>query len=432
MKKLMLSLFLLAQLTVWAQDRYSNPVITPNDFSSINSAADPFVFKDTDGTYYCYVTGAGYPTFASKDLVNWTYKGTAFPKKNRKWATQSFWAPEVVKMGDMYYLHYTAAIADDIKKIGIARSSSPAGPFEDILDAPLIDRGEKGSIDSHIFFDDDGKVYMYFSNAMSNNIDPVSKKGMSEVWVVELEPDLTALKGDYKFLIKPTQTNWEYRSSAASYWNEGAVVLKHNDRYYLMYSANCYCNGDYAVGYATSYSPTGPFIKYAGNPILSNDCCKSQISGPGHHSVTWSPDGTEMICVYHSHVDLVAKGGVRQVNIDRMGFNEDGTIYVQGPSVTPQLYPSSGGSNIGFVPSADRPTLKVTPNPAKNEIVVTFPETATQLSAYNQTGQLCFTAKVPLDVNQFTIPVSSWPTGIYNIASSTGGKVITSAKFIKE
>ena len=49
---------------------------------------------------------------------------------------------------------------------------------------------------------------------------------------------------------------------------EGPSVLKKNGTYYLIYSANHYQNKGYGVGYATSKSPMGPWIKYSKNPLL--------------------------------------------------------------------------------------------------------------------------------------------------------------------
>jgi GH43 family beta-xylosidase len=65
------------------------------------------------------------------------------------------------------------------------------------------------------------------------------------------------------------------------------------------------------------------------------------ISGPGHHCVIDSPDGSELFVVYHTHTDAALGGGNRQVCIDRMGFREDGSIYVNGPTLTDQPIPSN-------------------------------------------------------------------------------------------
>lgn len=343
MNKIVLSIavFLLTVCSAFSQNKqYTNPVLKPGNFGirNINSLADPSVFKDDDGTYYMYVTGKGFPAFSSKDLVNWKFEGTVIGGSDYKWATNTFWAPEVMKYDGKYYLHYTGSKGDEPKRIGLAVSDYPLGPFEDINNEPFFQHETgKGSIDSHIFVDDDKRVFMYYSNAMSTNKIPKTNKYRSEIWVVELAKDLSKVIGKPQLLIYPTQ-EWENNPNAKSYWNEGAVMLKHNGVYYLMYSANCFCAGNYSVGYATATSPTGPFTKFEGNPVLSNKGVPA-VSGPGHHSVVASPDGTELYCVYHSHVSEA--GGQRMINIDKLGFKPNVDLFIEGPTVSPQPYPSS-------------------------------------------------------------------------------------------
>ena len=320
------------------QDWESSNFITYKNDGLIKNAADPFVLKDDDGTYYLYHTGKGFKVYTSSDLVNWVSLGNAMPDDGYKWAKSHFWAPEVVKYNGKYYLHYTGQGADGVKRIGIARSDNPAGPFRDVSDNALFGTPPKSVIDSHIFFDDDGKIYLYYSNAMSTN--QVGNQRYSEIWVVELNPDLYGIAGTPKKLTQPEQ-DWEYSDKAGDYWNEGAVILKRDELYYLMYSANCFCRSDYSVGYATSESPLGPFVKYENNPVLSNETVPDKVSGPGHHTVTTSPDNSELIIVYHSHMDIQAQGGQRMMNIDRMGFRKDGSVYINGPTTTKQLLPSS-------------------------------------------------------------------------------------------
>lgn len=54
-----------------------------------------------------------------------------------------------------------------------------------------------------------------------------------------------------------------------------------------------------------------------------------------------SPDGSKLFIVYHIHTDPQNPSGDRQVCIDRMGFREDGSLYVAGPTHTLQPIPSS-------------------------------------------------------------------------------------------
>jgi hypothetical protein len=59
--------------------------------------------------------------------------------------------------------------------------------------------------------------------------------------------------------------------------------------------------------------------------------------------VTASPDGTELFIVYHIQTNPERPSADRQVCIDRMGFREDGSLYVSGPTDTPQDLPSGIG-----------------------------------------------------------------------------------------
>ena len=237
---------------------------------------------------------------------------------------------------------YTAAVNGPApKRIGLAVSSSPLGPFVDVSDQPFYQKNEtRGTIDSHFFVDDDKRVYMYYTCDLSNEFFlPDTSRKRSEIWVVEVAQDLSSPIGTHKKLTNPEQS-WEFRPDRNTFWNEGAEMLKHNNIYYLVYSANCFCSADYGIGYATSNSPTGPFIKSTYNPILSRKGVP-EVSGPGHQSIVLSPDGSEMICIYHSHFDINNPGGIRMINIDRMGFDKNGKMYINGPTIKPQLYPSN-------------------------------------------------------------------------------------------
>ena len=45
-------------------------------------------------------------------------------------------------------------------------------------------------------------------------------------------------------------------------------------------------------------SPAGPWTKFDGNPVIK---AGNGVTGPGHCSVTDSPDGKEMFVAYHRH-----------------------------------------------------------------------------------------------------------------------------------
>jgi len=106
-----------------------------------------------------------------------------------------------------------------------------------------------------------------------------------------------------------------------------------------MYSANYFGGKNYAVGYATSKSALGPFTKAANNPVLQKNVEKGgRVTGTGHNSITYSPDGKEMFCVYHGRT--TSTGDKRVVFIDRMKILKDGRLVVNGPTTVPQIMPS--------------------------------------------------------------------------------------------
>jgi len=301
------------------QKLYTNPIGL--------KLADPSVVRH-DGRYYIYGTNAsneGYETWSSVDLVNWDYCGFVFQKTDDTWSQQEFWAPEVIEKDSSFYLFYSASGRDIGKRLCVAKSDSPTGPFRE-LSAPIFDTG-MAMIDGHAFIDDDGKTYLYYSLDKCDN-------QISEIYVIELKDDLTGVKGQPVYCIKPSQ-KWE-----GTVWNEAPFVIKNDGIYYLMYTANCFVDPYYQVGYAVSRNPKGPWKKYEGNPILRNS---AEVSGPGHNCITTSPDGTELFIVYHRHVNLKG-GGPREIAIDRIGFektNNQTTLKVEGPTNSPTKYPSN-------------------------------------------------------------------------------------------
>ncbi|HUC82131.1 MAG TPA: glycoside hydrolase family 43 protein [Flavisolibacter sp.] len=349
------------------QGSYSNPLNV--------QFGDPYVLY-TNGTYYMYGTGGGakegFATYSSTDLVNWKPEGQVYFANNKNgWSDstspwgRALWAPEVYEAGGKYYLFYSAQWKDNPAKevenfrIGVAVADGPTGPFIDMHDKPVFDPGYP-VIDANVFFDESGKVYLYYSRVAYKH--PVEteiskwakKKGwfneIEESWVygVEMKPDFSGVIGEPVLLLRPPvsmndkQAEWESRSvtskEVARRWTEGSVTFKKGDTYYIMYSANYFGGKNYAVGYATSKTPLGPFKKAANNPVLQKNVEKGGIvTGTGHNSITYSPDGKEMFCVYHGRT--AATGDERVVFIDRMKVS-NGKITVNGPTTTPQPLPS--------------------------------------------------------------------------------------------
>ncbi len=245
-------------------------------------------------------------------------------------------------------------------RIGVAVADKPTGPFIDLNNKPIFDPGYP-VIDANVLFDKDGRLYLYYSRCAYKH--PVKSevaywaksKGwfneIEESWVygVELKPDFSGVIGEPVLLLRPPvtmkdkQAEWESRSVTSKEvnrrWTEGSVTFRKGDTYYIMYSANYFGGKNYAVGYATSKSPLGPFEKSDDNPVLGKNVDKGGIvTGTGHNSITYSPDGKEMFCVYHGRT--TATGDDRVVFVDRMKILKDGRLVVEGPTTNAQPLPS--------------------------------------------------------------------------------------------
>ena len=335
------------------QSEISNPL--PLKFG------DPFLLHAADGRYYMYGTSLsdGFEAFVSDDLASWESVGQVYKGGTpEQWNTDCFWAPEVYERDGKYYMFYSANdrnnpnAEEENFKIGVAVADSPTGPFTDLYNRPLFEP-EYPVIDANVLFDDQsGKNYLYFSRCCykhpveSEIADSVRKAGLydkvEESWVygVELKPDFSGIIGEPVRLLAPPsllsdrQAEWESRSvtcgEAPRRWTEGSYIFRHGDKYYMMYSANAFFGGNYAVGYATSDNPLGPFEKSASNPVLSENASKGgEVVGTGHNMVLTLPSG-KMYTVYHGRIASSPKD--RVVFIYPVEIDSAGVLTVDGPT----------------------------------------------------------------------------------------------------
>lgn len=331
---------------------------------------DPFILDSGDGTYYMYGTGGGaedgFAAYSSTDLVNWKSEGQVYTGNTEKsWTEKWFWAPEVYKIANEYYMFFSAQWKknpnneEENFNIGVAIAQKPTGPFKDMYDEPLFNPGYP-IIDANVFVDYDGRNYLYYSRAcyrhpvQSEVADWAREKGwfteIEESWVygVELKPDFSGVIGEPVLLLRPPvemdnqQTEWESRSVTAREinrrWTEGSFTFRRDTAYYIMYSANYYAGENYAVGYATGKSPLGPFTKAANNPVLQKNINQGgNVSGTGHNMILFSEDSTNMLCIYHGRTK--ESGQKRVVFIDQMSIAEDGRLVVDGPTTSAKPLP---------------------------------------------------------------------------------------------
>jgi len=244
--------------------------------------------------------------FSSRDLVTWEKHSSVLDIADVAWARRAVWAPSIVEKGGWYYLFFGANDIQNDKEtggIGVARSRRPAGPFEDWLGHPLIDRFHNGAqpIDPFVFRDVDGAWYIVYGGWRHCNI-------------ARLKDDFTG------FLPFPDGT--VFREITPEGYVEGAFMLRKDGRYYFMWSEGGWTGPDYAVAYAIGDSPFGPFERVG--KILQQD--PSVATGAGHHSVLHSPGSDRWYIVYHRRPLGETDRNHRVVSIDALRFDADGFI----------------------------------------------------------------------------------------------------------
>lgn len=219
-----------------------------------------------------------------------TDHGVALHVKDVPWADKQMWAPDATEKDGTYYLFFPAKDHDGIFRIGVATSSSPAGPF---IPQPTPIK-KSFSIDPAVFREDDGSYYMYFGGIWGGQLQrwrnkkfngnfpespfahlPADNEPSLCAKVARLTDDLLEFAEDAKdVLILDENDKPLLQGDNERRFFEASWLHKYKGKYYFSYSTGdthflCYAIGD---------NPYGPFT-YGGrilNPV---------VGWTSHHSI---------------------------------------------------------------------------------------------------------------------------------------------------
>ncbi len=335
--KLVIITLLLAQpsMSVSAQAPYGNPVIG-NPQRVEREIADPFVLK-WNSEYYLYCTGNPITAYHSTDLVAWDFIGPVLAASERPdaWNQADVWAPEVVYRNGKFYMYYTASKRSDdwrvgemARRIGVAVSASPRGPF--------IDSGQPVTpgwgIDPTVFKDPDGgEEYLFYSYLYEPRLPGAGI-------VADRLAAWNAVAGRPSHVTRGSEV-WEDKdgdpnNGSLRYTNEGPTVLKHHGTYYMMYSGGSWDLPTYSLAYATSDKVIqggldGPGWRKFVPPILHST---ASVEAPGHNSMVKAPNNVDDICVYHARVVPFLDPWNRLPFVDRLYWNRD-RMFMRQPTL---------------------------------------------------------------------------------------------------
>lgn len=299
---------------------YINPVFEP-------ILADPTVVRNPQNKlFYAYGTADNWgdgkgqrlvSILQSKDLVHWTWVGTAFSTKP-DWKPQGgIWAPDVVLLNGRYLMYYAYSTwGDPNPGIGVAIADKPEGPFVDrgkLFDSKAIN--VPNSIDPYFFREKEHNYLFWgsFSDAVTQGTYgvPLNADGTQ---IPDLDKKFKVAAGDF----------------------EAVVIHKRKDYYYFIGSKGSCCEGEkssYHVLVGRSKNLKGPYLDQEGRDLTQRGSGtlllrgNERFVGTGHTSRVISDEQGNDWLLYHAmdpKQPRVSTGGNRRMLLlDRVIWKED-------------------------------------------------------------------------------------------------------------
>jgi arabinan endo-1,5-alpha-L-arabinosidase len=300
---------------------------------------DPSSIVKCKGEYWVFYTGRGVPSYHSKDLVNWE-RGPAVFQTAPEWIARtvpenrrmSYWAPDVIKVGDRYLLYYSvSSFGKMTSAIGLATNSTldPNDPAYQWTDQGVVVQTQEGqagvaynAIDPAIFQDNDGSLWMVFGSYWTG------------IKLIQLDPRTGKRKA-------PDSTLSALAFNEAI---EAAYLCRHDDSYYLFVNWGSCCQGPkstYNIRIGRSKIITGPYLDRDGGNLLERGgsiflpMTNGPLIGPGHAGILNAKGQTWFTSHFEGDLRMDGKATLA---IMPLRWNADGwpevTLYDAMPAAT--------------------------------------------------------------------------------------------------
>lgn len=364
-------------------DQTASDLVT-TDLMALGSrhAHDPTVVRGDDGTFYMFCTDAlggprtepdggphppaGVHVRVSRDLVDWTWAGTALdgvPAEAAAWTgAPGLWAPEVVRWPaahssaadahrpSRFHMYYSAStFGSNTSAIGLAVADDLAGPWRvgDLVVRTRAGEQTQNAIDAAVTWDADGDPWLTYGSFFSG------------IYTLRLDPatGLALVPGDLGVCIAR-------RAHSVEAAVEGVFIVHRpggGANRYVMFASYDSLFSTYNVRVATSERIDGPYRDRAGHLMTDTDLPPDDVGtrilvghqltdgtawvGPGHNSVLSVPgasgtsgasgasgaSGTEDFMVHH--VRLAEDPTEHTAQVRRVLWTASGL-----PVVSPQPY----------------------------------------------------------------------------------------------
>jgi len=289
-------------------------------------SADPWVVRDGDSYLYTYTTGRNIVLARAASLaelgrapvrVVWTPPAAGPCSRN-------LWAPEIHRLDGRWYLYFAADDGVDANHrmwVLAAESDDPFGAWR--LVGKLATPDDHWAIDGTVA-EWRGQRWFVWSGWAGRQWGP------QHLYLAAMASP-TALAGERIAIASPTLA-WERHGAPV---NEGPTALVRDGVLHLLYSASVYFVEQYCVGLLTlrGADPRDPaaWAKQP-QPVFA---ASAEVKGPGHASVTTSPDGRQWYLVYHAHHGPRRGNWVpRDLRAQPFAWGEDGLPRFGAPVAT--------------------------------------------------------------------------------------------------
>ncbi|KAF1976680.1 Arabinanase/levansucrase/invertase [Bimuria novae-zelandiae CBS 107.79] len=275
---------------------------------------DPSIYVQ-NGTYYRFSTSGNIAIVTAESLNGpWTYRGSLLEERTRikvDEARQDIWAPNVFKIGDTFYCHYSVSyLGSQVSQIGFATSKTlDPGTWTDHGSPDIPHSPKYNLIDPGVFQDTPGSPgYLTFgsywsgifslqfpssalvhrSDTLHSSPDIVTNQAHNKTTTASIP--LTYSTGSLRNLIRNTSVDPDVV--------EGAFMYKHAGQYYLFFSAGACCatppllappGREYRILVCRSARSDGRFV----------DVSHGDVYAPGGQGVLFDEQTQRTVLYYH-------------------------------------------------------------------------------------------------------------------------------------
>lgn len=244
---------------------------------------DPYIYEE-QGTYYLYGTIVvnnkmnKFCCYKSKDLNEFEGPIILFEPDEKFWADRDYWAPELHKYNNKYYLFGSLKSNNRCRGTQIFVSDKPDGNFVPLTKYPITPNDWE-CLDGTLYVENETPYIIFCREWLEIND--------GEIYIMELAKDLTKPANEPLKLFSASEAKWPVSiKDEGNFVTDGPFIIKKKDKLQMIWSS--FSSNGYAIALCESKSIFGPWV-HKEKPIFEKD---------GGHAMVFDFKGSPMMA-YH-------------------------------------------------------------------------------------------------------------------------------------